>query len=241
MTVIIDGTNGITTPSPDGDVVVGGEIVANDISSSGNAEAAKFVPTGNVTAGNGMYLPAANTLAFSTNGSERVRVDSSGKVLVGITSSQGDAGIQGAADAVTAGYLGITTSTAGRTHFRFINSNGEVGSISTSGLATSYNTSSDYRLKENVAPMQNALDTVTQLNPVTWSWKASGEAGQGFIAHELQAVCPDAVSGEKDAVDEEGNPVYQGVDTSFLVATLTAAIQELNAKVESLQAQLEAK
>ena len=65
--------------------------------------------------------------------------------------------------------------------------------------------------------------------------------GQGFIAHELQAVVPDCVTGQKDAVDAEGKPVYQGVDTSFLVATLTAAIQELKAEVDSLKAQLAAK
>lgn len=118
-----------------------------------------------------------------------------------------------------------------------------VGSISLTGSSTTYATSSDYRLKENVAPMQNALDTVAQLNPVTYTWKADGSAGQGFIAHELQAVVPDCVTGEKDAVDAEGNPQYQGVDTSFLVATLVKAIQEqqvllmeLTARVAELEA-----
>jgi squalene cyclase len=62
--------------------------------------------------------------------------------------------------------------------------------------------------------------------------------GEGFIAHELSEICPHAVTGEKDAVDAEGNPQYQGIDTSFLVATLTAAIQELNAKVTSLEEQV---
>jgi hypothetical protein len=71
---------------------------------------------------------------------------------------------------------------------------------------------------------------------VTYTWKADGSAGQGFIAHELQAVVPDCVTGEKDAVDAEGNPQYQGVDTSFLVATLVKAIQELTARVEELEA-----
>jgi hypothetical protein len=116
-----------------------------------------------------------------------------------------------------------------------------VGNISVTGSATSYNTSSDYRLKENIAPMQNALSVVQQLKPVTYNWKADGSDSQGFIAHELQAVVPDCVTGEKDAVDAEGNPVYQGIDTSFLVATLTAAIQELKAEVDTLKAQLENK
>ena len=88
--------------------------------------------------------------------------------------------------------------------------------------------------------MQNALATVAQLNPVTYTWKADGSDGQGFIAHELQAVVPDCVTGEKDAVDAEGKPVYQGVDTSFLVATLTAAIKELKAELDATKAEVAA-
>jgi hypothetical protein len=89
--------------------------------------------------------------------------------------------------------------------------------------------------------MTGALAQVALLKPCTYTWKVNGSAGQGFIAHELQAVVPDCVTGEKDAVetytDKDGNEQTrikpQGVDTSFLVATLTAAIQELNAKVEA--------
>jgi hypothetical protein len=122
------------------------------------------------------------------------------------------------------------------------------GTISVSNTATAYNTTSDYRLKENVQPMQNALATVTQLKPCTYTWKEDGSAGQGFIAHELQAVVPDCVTGEKDAVesyvDEEGiehsRPRYQSVDTSFLVATLTAAIQELKAELDTTKTRLAA-
>jgi hypothetical protein len=99
-------------------------------------------------------------------------------------------------------------------------------------------------MKENVQPMTAALATIAQLKPVKYDWKAefagTRTAGQGFIAHELQAVVPDCVTGEKDAVDADGNPVYQGIDTSFLVATLTAALQELKAEVDSLRAQVEA-
>jgi hypothetical protein len=73
---------------------------------------------------------------------------------------------------------------------------------------------------------------------VTYTWKSDGTDGQGFIAHELQAVVPDCVSGEKDAVDEEGKPVYQGIDTSFLVATLTKAIQELKQEIDELKAKV---
>jgi hypothetical protein len=128
------------------------------------------------------------------------------------------------------------------------NGNGQVGVIQTNGTATSYVTSSDYRLKENVAPMTGALAKVALLKPCTYTWKVDGSAGQGFIAHELQAVVPDAVVGEKDAVetytDEDGNEQTrikpQGVDTSFLVATLTAAIQELKAELDATKAEVQA-
>jgi len=134
-----------------------------------------------------------------------------------------------------------STTTSSDPLVRFYNPNGNVGAINTSGSATAYVTSSDYRLKENIAPMTGALATVAQLKPVTYKWKTDGADGQGFIAHELQSVVPECVIGEKDAVDAEGKPVYQGIDTSFLVATLTAAIQELNTKVTALEAQLGAK
>jgi hypothetical protein len=129
----------------------------------------------------------------------------------------------------------------------FFNSGGSgVGEILIGASSTTYSTSSDYRLKENIAPMTGALAKVSALKPVTYTWKETGEASQGFIAHELQEVVPDCVVGEKDAVetyiDEEGveqtRPKYQGIDTSFLVATLTAAIQELKAEVDALKAQI---
>jgi hypothetical protein len=81
--------------------------------------------------------------------------------------------------------------------------------------------------------MTGALAKVALLKPCTYKWNSDGSNGQGFIAHELQEVVGDCVTGAKDAVDAEGNPVYQGIDTSFLVATLTAAIQELKVIVDA--------
>jgi hypothetical protein len=127
-----------------------------------------------------------------------------------------------------------------------------VGYIQVNSTTTNFSTTSDYRLKENVAPMTGALATVTALKPCTYKWKIDGSDGQGFIAHELQSVVPECVSGEKDAVktidelDAEGKvigtkemPVYQGIDTSFLVATLTAAIQEQQVIIDALKARLD--
>ena len=121
----------------------------------------------------------------------------------------------------------------------FLNSSDSaVGAITSTGSATTYSTSSDYRLKENIAPMTGALGVVQQLKPVTYNWKVDGSSGQGFIAHELQAVVPDCVTGEKDALNEDGSIKAQGIDTSFLVATLTAAIQELKIELDSVKAEL---
>jgi len=88
--------------------------------------------------------------------------------------------------------------------------------------------------------MTGALAKVAQLKPITYTWKASGQSTQGFIAHELQSVVPDCVVGEKDALNADGSIKPQGVDTSFLVATLTAAIQEQQAIIVSLKARLDA-
>jgi len=124
--------------------------------------------------------------------------------------------------------------------FEFRRNGTAVGRITVSSGATSYVTSSDYRLKQDIVPMTGALAKVSALNPVTYKWKSDGSSAEGFIAHELAEICPQAVSGEKDAVDAEGNPQYQGIDTSFLVATLTAAIQELKAIVDAQGAEIAA-
>jgi hypothetical protein len=98
-------------------------------------------------------------------------------------------------------------------------------------------------MKENIAPMTGALAAVQALKPITYDWKdefvGTKKSTQGFIAHELQEVVPECVTGEKDAVDSEGNPRYQGIDTSFLVATLTAAIQEQQAIITDLKSRIE--
>ena len=181
----------------------------------------------------GVY-PSGN-MTFYTKGSESMRIDSSGRVFFAgaTTLAQIEGGTKDAALITGAGtWESGKTTTGAANHLEFFNPNGNVGKIQTSGSSTTYSTSSDYRLKENIAPMTGALAKVAALNPVTYNWKVDGSAGQGFIAHELQAVVPDCVTGEKDAVDAEGNPQYQGVDTSFLVATLTAAIKEQQAIIE---------
>ena len=111
-----------------------------------------------------------------------------------------------------------------------------VGSISVTASDTAFNTTSDYRLKENIAPINSALADIARLKPCSYNFvNVPNERRQGFIAHELQDVVPQAVTGAKDAMDGEGNPLYQGVDASKMVPLLTAAIQELMARVAALE------
>jgi len=114
------------------------------------------------------------------------------------------------------------------------------GDISTTISAVSYNTASDYRLKENVFDLSNGIDVVKALRPASFTWKndPSGMAVTGFIAHEVQAIVPQAVTGKKDAVAPDGSIRAQGIDHSKLVPILTAAIKELVARVEALEARL---
>jgi Chaperone of endosialidase len=178
------------------------------------------------------------------NGVERMRITAGGDLCVGKTSTAlATVGFGVASDGSTLITKTHADSGGAQLYLNRLNVNGpavyfykdtsNVGNISVTGSATSYNSGSDYRLKDNIQPLTNALDKVAQLKPSTWAWKIDGTYGDGFVAHELAEVCPNAVTGEKDAVNEDGSIRPQGVDTSFLVATLTAAIQELNAKVEA--------
>jgi hypothetical protein len=113
-----------------------------------------------------------------------------------------------------------------------------VGSVSHSNTSTSYNTSSDYRLKEDIIEIDGSIDRLKALKPCNFRWKSDGTRVDGFIAHEAQEVVPEAVTGTKDAVDEEGNPEYQGIDQAKLVPLLTKALQEAVAKIETLEARV---
>ena len=177
---------------------------------------------------------AGNTISFT----QAMTLDASGNLLVGTTTIPSASVIGLAVRFDPSGtYLHNATSlTTNWGHCSFINPNGTVGTIITNGSGTSFNTSSDYRLKHNIQPMTSALAKVASLKPCTYKWNADNSDGQGFIAHELAEVVPQCVTGEKDAVDAHGKPVYQGVDTSFLVATLTAAIQELKAEFDAYKA-----
>jgi len=187
--------------------------------------------------GSGSYQP----ISFTTSGAERMRINSTGVVGIGQDPNAfGQFVVKFDATTSPNNSLGIgivpTANTSNANFLQFYNATGNsCGNVTRNGTSNAvlYNTSSDYRLKENINPMTGALAKVQLLKPVTWTWKDGGQSGEGFIAHEVQEVVPSAVSGDKDAIDANGKPNYQGMDASYLVATLTAAIQELKAIVDA--------
>jgi hypothetical protein len=219
------GNLGIGTSSPSQKLQVNGRIRVTSDGSNGGDIAVDSSGLAFSTLG------STQPITFLTNNfaTERMRINSSGQLLINGTANFQDAKLEVNGDGTNTALAVKQSTTSSRTQISFNNPNGVVGQVSTSGSSTSYVTSSDYRLKENIAPMTGALATVQELKPVTYKWKADGSDGQGFIAHELAEVVPDAVIGEKDAVNEDGSIKPQGIDTSFLVATLTAAIQEQQA------------
>ena len=127
----------------------------------------------------------------------------------------------------------------GNKHIAFYYGTTFSGSISQSGAsAVAYNTSSDYRLKENVVDITDSVDRLKQLKPSRFNFITDGPSRtvDGFLAHEVSNIVPEAITGEKDAVDADGNPIYQGIDQAKLVPLLVGAIKELTARIEALEA-----
>ena len=242
-------------------VVVSSDTLGS-ISFQGN-DGAEFVSAASISAAvDG--TPGANDmpgrLVFSTTAdgastpTERMRITKDGGFMVGqtVTVAPGYGnGTVGAGFSNTDKVLYVSSSNPALrlnrnsdgsiVDFRRSGSAGVVGTISVTTTATAYNTSSDYRLKENVVPLDGAIARLNQLPVHRFNFIADPDTVvDGFIAHEAQAVVPECVTGEKDAVDDDGNPVYQGIDQSKLVPLLTAALQEAVAKIESLEARLTA-
>ena len=194
----------------------------------------------------GLDIRTANNYIVLSDGAGNPRgiFDSSGNLLVGTTTNTTNTKATFSYDGNSVNGMGIidsTGTTAGTRYSMFFQrgTGTTVGSISTTTTLTSYNISSDRRLKENVFPLTNGLSSVLALKPSQYNYISDPNTQiQGFIADELQQVIPHAVTGEANAVDEEGNPIYQGVDASFLVPHLVSAIQEQQALITTMQAKL---
>ena len=125
-------------------------------------------------------------------------------------------------------------------HAVFYHGASQAGSIRRSGNTTvSYTTSSDYRLKENVIEITDGIERVKQLKPSKFNFIGEDRIVDGFLAHEVQGVVPESISGEKDEVDNDGNPVYQGIDQSKIVPLLAGALKEAISKIEQLETRIQ--
>jgi hypothetical protein len=253
MRIDSSGQVGIGVTSPNQRLEVGGTIRASRV---GTPTTFMEIFGGDGSIDPRINVPSGFGIPFNVGGSEKARIDSSGTLLVGTTNTDPTFNRVNGTNILAQGRFYVRANGSwdlGRdvssgAHITFYTDNGSArvtaGNITSNGSTTTYATSSDYRMKTDVQPMADALNRVMQLKPVTYKWVnglgGTKETGDGFIAHELQAVVPDCVTGEKDAVDKDGKPVYQGIDTSFLVATLTAAIKEQQAMIETLTTRLNA-
>jgi len=177
---------------------------------------------------NGIYYNnSSDHISVKTAATERLRIDSSGNVLFGCTSvpdgtNVGMAWAETGDEALKIGDVG----TGGSYQIRFYNGNGNVGNIITSGSSTAYATSSDYRLKEDDVPMTGATERVKALRPINFAWKADGSRVDGFFAHEVQEVVPEAAQGTKDAMMDEEYKVTPAVYEYVITPAVEAVLDE---------------
>lgn len=241
MRIDSSGNVGIGTSSPSEllDVYSGSTNARIQIQTN-NSSSVSQIEFRNTQAGTQIGMPAnVNAMSFYTADTERMRIDSSGNLLVGTTSNATTSTIDTVATAGSINGVGVNcTTTAATGAMVFRNSNGQVGKIEVSGSATTYVTSSDYRLKENVTADWDATTRLKQLNPVRFNFIADADTTvDGFLAHEVQDIVPEAISGTKDAMRDEEYTVSAGtgdIYTPAIEATydedgveLTAAIDEV--------------
>ena len=195
---------------------------------------------------NGLDIRTAdNYIVLSDgDGNPRMTFVSNGRAILGTTGviASSNAVLHINADGVASGagsLISQTTLTSEVYHVHFRNGNGATGGINTNGTSTAYVTSSDHRLKENVVDMTGAIDRVKLLSPKRFNFIADADTTvDGFLAHEAQTVVAEAVTGTHNEVDDDGNPVMQGIDQAKIVPLLTGALKEAIAKIEDLEARI---
>jgi hypothetical protein len=174
------------------------------------------------------YENSDNSMRFGTNAAERMRLDSNGQLLIGTTSSLG---ISHSLNVTAANFsMGVNVTNATGEAVRFYQDGDTVGTISVTGSATAYNTSSDARLKD-VTGSSRGLEVINALNPVAYNWKADGKADEGLIAQEVLEVVPNAVSGSEEE--------YYQMDYSKLVTHLVAGMKEQQEQIEQLKTEIQ--
>jgi hypothetical protein len=196
-------------------------------------------PSESIIKNSGNRLQFSNNVSginFDTGAtpSERMRIDSSGNLLVGKTSTSKT--VEGA-ELTQTGTINIGRPAGGSAMgFYYTVTGASVGKIAIYASSTQYVTTSDYRLKENVSYDFDATTRLKQLKPARFNFIADADTTvDGFLAHEVQSVVPEAINGTHNEVDADGNAVYQGIDQSKLVPLLVKTIQELEARITTLE------
>ena len=192
------------------------------------------LPTADGSNGQALTTNGSGTLAFTTiSGGASLANDSNNRVVT----ATGSGGINGESNFKWSGQNGTMNRNSDGGVLDFLRSNSSVGNVSVFQGACSFNNTSDYRAKNNIADMDEATSRLKQLQCKKFSMKqdTNNTMRDGFIAHEVDPIVPQAVTGEKDAVDEDGNPDYQSIDTSQLVPLLVKTIQELEARITALE------
>lgn len=228
---------------------------SGNLATTGTASATKLIPTGGTVAGNGMYLSTTNTVALSTAGVQAVTVDATQNLLVGLTTSTGwrtsfKSLSTGSGCSVFSVPLAtqypvacVNAATAGDNAFVWFITEPPGSEAVRGGIAynrasavVAYQTTSDYRAKTIIGPVQSPGAVIDALKIYEGLMHGATLSRPMLIAHEAQAVTPYAVIGEKDAVNEDGTPRLQQIDTSTLVPLLIAELQALRARVAVLEA-----
>ena len=299
--LFVSGGNDVVGIGNEGDLGVGLHIKSADSSASANTAADELVVeasgqgginilTGNTSKGNIFfgddgdddigrlsYSHNDNSMRLTTNGSERLRIDSSGRILANTTSTIDTNAAFSIKELNNYPLATKVDATVNTQQIGFFNGNGQVGGITTNGSATAYNTSSDYRLKENISYDFNATTRLKQLKPARFNWIAddTNTLLDGFLAHEVSSIVPEAINGDKDATETKQNvilnangtmiyngvpeqehtegkekgtypsdstwvaekevPVYQSIDQAKLVPLLVKTVQELEARIKTLE------